>query len=173
MKSSWRSPAGGSSVAPNTKIEPSEAVFCAWWGAGLTPIRRFHTVSLRASVNKGQESQSYIDFIAGAIPPSRDAPSNTRPPTTITMPKGRATRWLPGIVFSAKMMSAAVSIQAKFIIPKATSPTIRPAQQPRQSTPWSIPSRRAPLDPARQLFIRKNNGLLQRAWQIRFSGVNW
>src|SRR5215207_10068458 len=45
MKSSWRSPDGGSSVARNTKIEPSEAVFCAWWGTGSTPIRSFHIVS--------------------------------------------------------------------------------------------------------------------------------
>jgi hypothetical protein len=49
MKSSWRSPNGGSSVAPNTKIEPSEAVFCPWWGTGSTPIRSFHTVSSRHS----------------------------------------------------------------------------------------------------------------------------
>src|SRR5215217_3635467 len=45
MKSSWRSPDGGSSVAPNTKIEPSEAVLCAWWGTRSTPFRSFHTVS--------------------------------------------------------------------------------------------------------------------------------
>jgi hypothetical protein len=45
MKSSWRSPDGGSSVAPNTKIEPCEAAFCAWWGTGPTPIGSFHTVS--------------------------------------------------------------------------------------------------------------------------------
>src|SRR5215208_4583865 len=45
MKSSWRSPDGGSSVTPNTKIEPSEAVFCAWWSTASTPIRSFHTVS--------------------------------------------------------------------------------------------------------------------------------
>src|SRR5215208_483421 len=45
MKSSWRSPDGGSSVAPNTKIEPSEAVFRAWWSTASTPIRSFHTVS--------------------------------------------------------------------------------------------------------------------------------
>src|SRR5215208_7087030 len=45
MKSSWRSPDGGSSVARNTKIEPCGAVFCAWWGTGSTPIRSFHTVS--------------------------------------------------------------------------------------------------------------------------------
>jgi hypothetical protein len=45
MKSSRRSPDGGSSVAPNTKIEPSEAVLCAWWGTASTPIRSFHTVS--------------------------------------------------------------------------------------------------------------------------------
>ncbi len=32
MKSSWSSPEGGSSVAPSAKIEPIEAVFCAWWG---------------------------------------------------------------------------------------------------------------------------------------------
>src|SRR5215204_6349956 len=50
MKSSWRSPDGGSSVARNTKIESCGAVFCAWWGTGSTPIRSFHTVSLRASV---------------------------------------------------------------------------------------------------------------------------
>jgi len=36
MKSSWRSPDGGSSVAPRTKIEPSEAVFCAWWATDST-----------------------------------------------------------------------------------------------------------------------------------------
>src|SRR5215213_9244367 len=47
MKSSWRSPDGGSSVTPNTKIEPSEAVFCAWWSTASTPIRSFHTVSPR------------------------------------------------------------------------------------------------------------------------------
>src|SRR5215208_3228935 len=51
MKSSWRSPDGGSSVAPNTKIEPSEAVFRAWWSTASTPIRSFHTVSPRTSVN--------------------------------------------------------------------------------------------------------------------------
>jgi hypothetical protein len=45
MKSSWRSPDGGSSVARNTKIEPSEVAFCAWWGTGSMPIRSFHTVS--------------------------------------------------------------------------------------------------------------------------------
>src|SRR5215212_6655299 len=49
MKSSWRSPDGGSSVAPNTKIEPSESAFCAWWGAASTPIRSFHTVSEKLS----------------------------------------------------------------------------------------------------------------------------
>src|SRR5215213_4316601 len=53
MKSSWRSPDGGSSVTPNTKIEPSEAVFCAWWSTASTPIRSFHTVSTGSSVNKG------------------------------------------------------------------------------------------------------------------------
>src|SRR5215213_4178999 len=52
MKSSWRSPDGGSSVARNTKIEPCGAVFCAWWGTGSTPIRSFHTVSLGTSVNR-------------------------------------------------------------------------------------------------------------------------
>src|SRR5215203_7401826 len=56
MKSSWRSPDGGSSVARNTKIEPCGAVFCAWWGTGSTPIRSFHTVSLRGWVNKGPRS---------------------------------------------------------------------------------------------------------------------
>jgi hypothetical protein len=45
MKSSCRSPDGGSSVARNTKIEPSEAAFCAWWGTGSMPIRSFQTVS--------------------------------------------------------------------------------------------------------------------------------
>src|SRR5215207_2592649 len=45
MKSSWRSPDGGSSVARNTKIESCGAVFCARWGTGSTPIRSFHTVS--------------------------------------------------------------------------------------------------------------------------------
>jgi hypothetical protein len=81
--------------------------------------------------------------------------------------------WLLGIVFSAKMMTAALSIQARFIIPSATKPTIRPAQQPRQSTPCSTPSRSAPAAPERQFRMRKNSGLLQRAWQMRFSGVNW
>jgi hypothetical protein len=114
-----------------------------------------------------------MDSIPGDIPPSRTVVNSTTPPATITTPKGRAIRWLLGMVFSAKMITAAVSIQARFIIPKATSPTISPAQQPRQSTPWSIPSRRAPLAPSRQFVIRKNRGLLQRAWQIRFSGVNW
>src|SRR5215207_11595125 len=80
----------------------------------------------------------------------------------MTTPKGRAMRWLLGSVFFARMMRAPVSIQARFIIPKATKPTISPAQQPRQSTPWSIPSRRAPLACDRQLCITKNNGLLQR-----------
>jgi hypothetical protein len=37
------------------------------------------------------------------------------------------------------MMSAAVSIQARFIIPRPTKPTISPAQQPKQSTPWITP----------------------------------
>src|SRR5215203_7379023 len=55
MKSSWRSPDGGSSVAPNTKIEPSEAVFRAWWSTASTPIRSFHTVSLRTRVNRLEE----------------------------------------------------------------------------------------------------------------------
>jgi hypothetical protein len=36
MKGSWRSPEGGSSVAPKTKIEPSEAVICAWWATDST-----------------------------------------------------------------------------------------------------------------------------------------
>lgn len=45
MKSIRRSPDGGSSVAPNTKIEPCEAVFCAWWATASTPIQSFHTVS--------------------------------------------------------------------------------------------------------------------------------
>src|SRR5215218_8249791 len=45
MKSSWRSPDGGSSGARNTKIESCGAVFCARWGTGSTPIRSFHTVS--------------------------------------------------------------------------------------------------------------------------------
>ena len=45
MKSNRRSADGGSSVARNTKIEPSEAVFCAWWGNASKPIRSFHTVS--------------------------------------------------------------------------------------------------------------------------------
>src|SRR5215203_3382527 len=47
MKSSWRSPDGGSSVARNTEIQSCGAVFCAWWGTGSTHIRSFHTVSLR------------------------------------------------------------------------------------------------------------------------------
>ena len=76
-----------------------------------------------------------MDSIPGAIPPSKDVTNNTTPPDSITTPKGRAMRWLLGIVFSAKMMTAAVSIQARFIIPRATKPTISPAQQPRQSTP--------------------------------------
>src|SRR5215208_2733192 len=45
MKSSWRSPDGGSSVARNTEIQSCGAVFCAWWGTGSTYIRSFHTVS--------------------------------------------------------------------------------------------------------------------------------
>src|SRR5215217_2438718 len=45
MKSSWRSPDGGSSVTQNPKIEPCEAVFSARWGIGSRPIRSFHTVS--------------------------------------------------------------------------------------------------------------------------------
>lgn len=114
-----------------------------------------------------------MDPIPGAIPPDTDTTSSTAPPATIMMPNGHATRWLSGIVFSAKMMTAAVSIQAKFIVPRATKPTISPAQQPRQSTPWVTPRRSAPVAPGRQFRIRKNNGLLQRAWQIRFSGVNW
>ena len=111
--------------------------------------------------------------IPDAIPPSIDVANNTTPPPTMTTPKGRAMRWLLGSVFSAKMMSAPVSIQARFIIPTATKPTISPAQQPRHSTPWSIPTRRAPVAPGRQLCITKNNGLLQRAWQMRFNEVNW
>src|SRR5918995_6041965 len=55
MKSSWRSPDGGSSVARNTEIEPSGAVFCAWWATGLRPIQCFHTVSPRRRVNKGEK----------------------------------------------------------------------------------------------------------------------
>src|SRR5687767_9737402 len=45
MKSSWRSPDGGSSVVRHTKIELCGAAFCAWWATGSTPIRSFHTVS--------------------------------------------------------------------------------------------------------------------------------
>src|SRR5215207_7259114 len=45
MKSSWRSPDGGSSVARNTEIELCGAVLCTWWTTGSTPIRSFHTVS--------------------------------------------------------------------------------------------------------------------------------
>src|SRR5215207_60446 len=52
MKSSWRSPDGGSSVARNTEIESCGAVFCARWGTGSTSIRSFHTVS-RETVRKG------------------------------------------------------------------------------------------------------------------------
>jgi hypothetical protein len=107
-----------------------------------------------------------MDSIPGAIPLSKDVANSITPPATMTTSKGRAMRWLLGIVFSAKMMSAAVSIQAKFIIPSATKSTISPAQQPRQSTPWTIPSRTARVDPERQLCIRKNRGLLQRAWQM-------
>ena len=118
-------------------------------------------------------SASYMDSIPVAIPPNKDVASSPTPPATMTTPRDRAMRWLLGSVFSAKMMSAAVSIQAKFIIPSATSPTISPAQQPRHSTPWTIPSRTAPVAPERHLRKRKNSGLLQRAWQMRFSGVNW
>src|SRR5215218_3533770 len=76
MKSSWRSPDGGSSVARNTKIEPSEAVFCAWWGTASTPIRTFHTVSevdfyevrrhgvLRSSALQARRWQSSRDPVA-------------------------------------------------------------------------------------------------------------
>ncbi len=114
-----------------------------------------------------------MDSIPGDIPPSNDVANSTAPPATMTTPNGRAMRWLLGIAFSTKMMSAAVSIQAKFIMPRATKPAISPAQQPKQSTPWIIPSRRAPVAPGRQFWIRKKRGLLQRAWQRRFSGVNW
>ena len=114
-----------------------------------------------------------MDPIPGAIPPSKDVTKSSAPPPTITTPKGRAMWWLLGIVFSAKMMTAAVSIQTKFIDPRATKLTISPAQQPRQSTPCTIPRRRAPVAPGRQFLRRKNSGLLQRAWQMRFSGVNW
>ena len=115
-----------------------------------------------------------MDSIPGAIPPNTDDTSSTTPPATIRAPNGHAMRWLSGIVFSAKMMTAAVSIQVKFIIPRATKPTISPVQQPKQSTPWMAPSRRAPpVAPGLQFWIKKNNGLLQRAWQMRFSGVNW
>jgi hypothetical protein len=93
-----------------------------------------------------------------SIPPNKDVPNITTPPPTITTPRGRATRWLLGSVFSAKMMSAPVSIQARFIIPGATKPSIRPAQQPRQSTPWSIPSRRAPLAPDRKFHLYRTAG---------------
>src|SRR5215217_5855097 len=57
MKSSWRSPDGGSSVTQNPKIEPCEAVFSARWGIGSRPIRSFHTVSPRTRVNKGKKKQ--------------------------------------------------------------------------------------------------------------------
>src|SRR5215211_8490696 len=72
MKSSWRSPDGGSSVARNTKIEPCGAVFCAWWGTGSTPIRSFHTVSLRGWVNSGGGSAVYrVTSTGGTIPNER------------------------------------------------------------------------------------------------------
>src|SRR5215208_4951115 len=65
MKSSWRSPDGGSSVAPNTKIEPSEAVFRAWWSTASTPIRSFHTVSLRTWVNKDRSPSGSVGYVQG------------------------------------------------------------------------------------------------------------
>src|SRR5215211_4804070 len=63
MKSSWRSPDGGSSVARNTKIEPCGAVFCAWSGTA-TPIRSFYTVSLRGWVNRAP-SETVGDLLHG------------------------------------------------------------------------------------------------------------
>jgi hypothetical protein len=78
----------------------------------------------------GSDPLGYMVSIPGAIPPSRDTPSSTPPPTTVLTSRRRVMRWLPGVVFSAKMMSAAVSMQAKFISPRATNPTISPAQQP-------------------------------------------
>jgi hypothetical protein len=54
-----------------------------------------------------------------AIPPSKDVAKSTAPPPTMTTPKGRAMLWLLGSVFSAKMMSAPVSIHPRFIIPSA------------------------------------------------------
>src|SRR5215207_3456594 len=86
-----------------------------------------------------------MESIPVAIPPNNDVASSPTPPATMTTPKGRAMRWLLGSVFSAKMMTAAVSIQARFITPSATKPTISPAQQPRQSTPHSTPSSRPPV----------------------------
>src|SRR5829696_7645926 len=59
MKSSWRSPDGGSSVTPNTKIEPSEAVFCAWWSTASTPIRSFHTVSPLDFIHSGRIAKRF------------------------------------------------------------------------------------------------------------------
>src|SRR5215216_2757939 len=72
---------------------------------------------LRGWVNK-DKSRGYIDSIPGAIPPSKDVTKSIAPPPTMTTPKGRAMWWLSGIVFSAKMMTAALSIQVKFIIPR-------------------------------------------------------
>src|SRR5829696_9300171 len=59
MKSSWRSPDGGSSVARNTEIKPCGAVFCAWWATDSTPIRSFHTVS------EGEFCELRLDGVLG------------------------------------------------------------------------------------------------------------
>jgi hypothetical protein len=57
--------------------------------------------------------ERYMVSIPGTIPSNKDVASSSTPPTTITTPQGRAMRWLSGIVLSAKMMTAAVSNQAK------------------------------------------------------------
>src|SRR5215210_4263208 len=111
-------------------------------------------------------------FILGSIPPNNVSPKNTIPPATIKTPKGCAMRWLSGSVFSAKMMRDAVNTRARFIIPNATSPIIKPTQQPRQSTPCNTPSRSVPAVPGVHLCMRKIRGLLQRAWQLRLREVN-
>ena len=108
-----------------------------------------------------------MDSIPGAIPPNKDVASTTTPPATITTPKGSATRWLSGIVFSTKMMTAAVSIQIRFIIPSATKPGHDPRAAAQAVAAVDHSRRRAPVAPGRQFRIRKNSGLLQRAWQMR------
>src|SRR5215212_8171245 len=68
MKSSWRSPGGGSSVARNTKIEHSESAFCALWGTSSTPIRGFIQSQKGNSAKFPSNSELYTCAVSNCKP---------------------------------------------------------------------------------------------------------